>query len=113
MSAKKTIIALSLIATFLIVKAQDHKFDPPWNKPLESKVMFTVPGIDNVPDLYGDISDPQLVIFFAGNQFMCVDELLAVFKLKYPQYQRVFAETLPPGILANQIAGGSVTIGNM
>jgi len=113
MSAKKIIIALSLIATSLIVKAQDHKFDPPWNKPLESKVMFTVPGIDNVPDLYGDISDPQLVIFFAGNQFMCVDELLAAFKVKYPQYQRVFAETLPPGILANQIAGGSVTIGNM
>lgn len=113
MSAKKNIIALSLIATSLIVKAQDHRFDPPWNKPLESKVMFTVPGIDNVPDLYGDISDPQLVIFFAGNQFMCVDELLAAFKIKYPQYQRVFAETLPPGILANQIAGGSVTIGNM
>ncbi|MDB5156602.1 MAG: sulfate-binding protein [Mucilaginibacter sp.] len=113
MSAKKTIITLSLLIITLIVKAQDHRFDPPWNKPLESKVMFTVPGIDNVPDLYGDISDPQLVIFFAGNQFMCVDELLAAFKVKYPQYQRVFAETLPPGILANQIDGGSVTIGNM
>jgi molybdate transport system substrate-binding protein len=94
-------------------QAQNHNFDPPWNTPPQSSVMFTVPGIDNVPDLFGDINDPQLVIFFAGNQFMCVDDLMSEFKKAYPQYQRVFAETLPPGILAKQIAGGSVTIGNM
>jgi ABC-type molybdate transport system substrate-binding protein len=44
---------------------------------------------------------------------MVVDELLAGFKRSYPQYTRVFAETLPPGILAKQIQSGSVTIGNM
>ncbi|MGF7080990.1 molybdate ABC transporter substrate-binding protein [Mucilaginibacter sp. UYCu711] len=102
-----------IIALNSAAKAQDHRFDPPWNTPPQSSVMFTVPGIDNVPDLFGDINDPQLVIFFAGNQFMCVDDLLTAFKKAYPQYQRVFAETLPPGILAKQIAGGSVTIGNM
>ncbi|MES2376183.1 MAG: substrate-binding domain-containing protein [Bacteroidota bacterium] len=101
------------IALNISANAQDHHFDPPWNTPPQSSVMFTVPGIDNVPDLFGDINDPQLVIFFAGNQFMCVDDLLTAFKKAYPQYQRVFAETLPPGILAKQIAGGSVTIGNM
>ncbi|MEO7834119.1 MAG: substrate-binding domain-containing protein, partial [Ginsengibacter sp.] len=37
----------------------------------------------------------------------------ASFKKEYPQYLRIFAETLPPGILAKQIAGGSITIGNM
>lgn len=95
------------------VKAQDHRFDPPWNTPPESKVMFTVPGVDNVPDLFGDINDPQLVVFFAGNQFMCIDDLMAAFKKEHPQYQRIFAETLPPGILAKQIIGGSITIGNM
>lgn len=93
--------------------AQDHRFDPPWNIPPQSKVMFTIPGIDNVPDLYGDINDPQLVIFFAGNQFMCIDDLMAAFKSKFPKYQRIFAETLPPGILAKQIEGGSITIGNL
>jgi ABC-type molybdate transport system substrate-binding protein len=103
----------TLIALNISANAQDHHFDPPWNTPPQSSVMFTVPGIDNVPDLFGDINDPQLVIFFAGNQFMCVDDLLTEFKKAYPQYQRVFAETLPPGILAKQIAGGSVTIGNM
>lgn len=105
--------AIGLFALSSEVNAQEHRFDPPWNTPPESKVQFTVPGIDNVPDLFGDINDPQLVVFFAGNQFMCIDELIGAFKKKHPQYQRVFAETLPPGILAKQIASGSIVIGNM
>lgn len=96
------------------VKAQDqHRFDPPWNTAPKSAVEFTIHGINNVPDLYGDIVDPQLVVFFAGNQFMCIDDLLAGFKKKHPHIERIFAETLPPGILAKQIEGGSLTIGNL
>lgn len=110
---KTFIILLFSIITTTITYAQEHRFDPPWNTPPASKVMFTVPGVDNVPDLFGDINDPQLVVFFAGNQFMCIDDLLAAFKKQYPQYQRIFAETLPPGILAKQIEGASLTIGNM
>ena len=111
---KKIIAAILLINSFIITaQAQEHRFDPPWNTPPESKVMFTIPGVDNVPDLFGDINDPQLVVFFAGNQFMCIDDLISGFKKEYPQYQRIFAETLPPGILAKQIEGGSITIGNM
>lgn len=102
-----------LNSLLLTSHAQEHRFDPPWNTPPQSKVMFTIPGVDNVPDLFGDINDPQLVVFFAGNQFMCIDDLLAAFKKAYPKYQRIFAETLPPGILAKQIDGGSITIGNM
>lgn len=109
----RAFILLSLSMISRKGNAQEHRFDPPWNTPPQSKVMFTIPGVDNVPDLFGDINDPQLVVFFAGNQFMCIDDLLASFKLKYPQYQRIFAETLPPGILAKQIDGGSITIGNM
>lgn len=111
---KKIIIALFSLYPFIgTASAQEHRFDPPWNTPPQSKVMFTIPGVDNVPDLFGDITDPQLVVFFAGNQFMCIDDLLAAFKKLYPKYQRIFAETLPPGILAKQIEGGSITIGNM
>jgi molybdate transport system substrate-binding protein len=111
---KKLLICVLSICSFNIAAlAQDHRFDPPWNTPPESTISFTIPGIDNVPDLFGDINDPQLVLFFAGNQFMCMDELLAGFKKEYPQYQRIFAETLPPGILAKQMEGGSLTIGNM
>lgn len=104
---------LTVCVTFGSVRAQDHRYDPPWNSPPTDGLQFTVPGIDNVPDLYGDITDPQLTIFFAGNQFMVLDSLLAAFKKQHPEYTRIFAETLPPGILAKQIVSGSITIGNM
>ncbi len=110
---KKLLITILINSFVMTTMAQDHRFDPPWNSPPESSVMFTIPGVDNVPDIYGDINDPQLVVFFAGNQFMSIDDLFASFKKEYPQYLRIFAETLPPGILAKQIAGGSITIGNM
>lgn len=111
---KKILVVILVVNSFILtISAQEHRFDPPWNTPPQSKVMFTIPGVDNVPDLFGDINDPQLVVFFSGNQFMCIDDLIAGFKKEYPQYQRVFAETLPPGILAKQIEGGSITIGNM
>lgn len=95
------------------VKSKEHKFDPPWNKPLESKLNFTIEGIDNLPDIYGDINDPQLVIFMGGNQFMVLDDLLAAFKKMHPQYQRILVETLPPGLLFQQIKTGELVIGNM
>lgn len=112
MSVRKILIPVIMLLSSEL-SAQDHQFDPPWNTPPESKVNFTVYGIDNVPDLYGDINDPQLTVFFAGNQFMCIDDLLAAFKSEYPKYTRVFAETLPPGILADQIKEGSLVIGNV
>ena len=92
---------------------RSHQYDPPWNDPIKAGVSFTVPGIDNVPDLYGDINDPQLVVFMGGNQFMVVGDLLAAFRKQHLQYERIFVETLPPGILAEQIKTGSVAIGNM
>lgn len=116
MNITRTTIVLAniFLASIFQVSAQDkHRFDPPWNNPPKSAVEFTVPGINNVPDLYGDIENPQLVVFFAGNQFMCVDDLLAGFRRKHPEIQRIFVETLPPGILAKQIEGGSLTLGNL
>jgi molybdate transport system substrate-binding protein len=110
---RKILLSLPVIIMTISVKSQDHWYDPPWNKPPESKVEFTVPGVDNVPDLYGDINDPQLVVFLGGNPFMLLDDLLAAFKDKHSQYQRIFVETLPPGILAKQIESGSIVIGNM
>ena len=112
-SAALFLVFFPLLIMTIPAKAQDHRFDPPWNKAPESGVNFTVPGVDNVPDLYGDINDPQLVIFFGGNPFMVLDDLLAAFKKEHPRYQRIFVETLPPGILAKQIESGSLVIGNM
>lgn len=90
-----------------------ENFWPPWNAPPANGVNFTVPRIDNVPDLHGDIVDPQLVVFFAGNQFMATDELMREFRRAHPEVQRIFWETLPPGILAKQIEQGALIIGNL
>ncbi len=90
-----------------------EKFWPPWNAPPANGVNFTVPRIDNVPDLHGDMVDPQLVVFFAGNQFMATDELMREFRRAHPEVQRIFWETLPPGILAKQIEQGALIIGNL
>ena len=93
--------------------AQNHQYDPPWNDTLTGGVHFTVKGVDNLPDIWGDISNPQLVVFMGGNQFMVVDDLMAAFKKQYPQYERILVETLPPGLLFQQIQKGSLVIGNM
>jgi molybdate transport system substrate-binding protein len=85
----------------------------PWGKSPSGGVNFTVQGIENVPDLYGDIINPDLVIFFGGNEFMVVPELLEKFKSRHPQYSRIFAETLPPGIIEEQLAKGSLVVGNL
>jgi molybdate transport system substrate-binding protein len=93
--------------------SQNKQYDPPWNPPLKSALNFTVKGVDNVPDIYGDINDPQLVVFMGGNQFMVLDDLLAAFRKKHPQYQRILVETLPPALLFEQIKAGELVIGNM
>jgi molybdate transport system substrate-binding protein len=88
-------------------------FQPPWTPSPGNGRNFTVPGIDNAPDLYGEINDPQLVVFFAGNQYMVVHDLLQAFRAAYPQYERIFIETLPPGVLVDQIEQGALIMGNM
>ncbi|HZP94187.1 MAG TPA: substrate-binding domain-containing protein [Burkholderiales bacterium] len=102
-----------LVATLWTAAAAAGGIQPPWNPPPEGGKNFTVPGIDNVPDLYGDVVDPQLVVFLAGNQYMVVDDLLREFRAVHPQYQRIFVETLPPGILIEQIEQGALIVGNM
>jgi len=75
-------------------------------------VNFTVPGIDNVPDLQGDINDPQTNGGSSpGNQYMVVRDLIKGFRAAHPQYERVFVETLPPEILVEQMERGAVVIG--
>lgn len=93
--------------------AYAQKIYPPWHDPPAGGVRLMVPDIDNVPDLHGEIVNPDLVLFFAGNQFMVVPELLDAFRVAYPRYQRIFVETLPPEILAQQIEKGSLVIGNL
>lgn len=75
--------------------------------------VFTVPEVDNAPDLFGSVVDPDLVIFYSGNQYMVVPPIVAAFRQKHPQYRRIFVEALPPGILADQIEQGALIVGNL
>ncbi len=106
------LVAAMMCLSFQI-PAYGEKIDPPWEPSPAGGTNFTVPGIDNVPDLHGEIVNPQLVIFFAGNQFMVVPDIIKAFQIEYPQYRRIYVETLPPGILADQIEEGTLIIGNL
>ena len=111
---QRVLLAALLVATFGSSAQTTGKSDflPPWNPP-PTGMQFSVPPFDAIADLHGDIVDPQLVVFFAGNQFMVVHDLMAAFKQAHPQYRRIFVETLPPGILAKQIESGSLVMGNL
>ncbi len=106
------LLVASLSACGVAAAASSTDYLPPWNPPPDG-LQFSVPPFDAVADLHGDIVDPQLVVFFAGNQFMVVHDLIEAFKQAHPDYQRVFVETLPPGILAKQIEGGVLVMGNL
>ena len=58
---------------------------------------------------YANVAD--LNVFFAGNQYPVVPELLEAFERKHPGAEKVFYETLPPGLLAEQIRAGGATFG--
>lgn len=85
----------------------------PWHHSKPVGVPFTVYGVNNVPDLHGDPSHADLILFIAGNQFMTMPDLVRAFKHRHPEIRHVFYETLPPGILARQIREGGLTIGNL
>lgn len=93
--------------------AASTAFLPPWNPPPQGGEPFTVPEIDIVADLHGDVADPQLTVFFAGNQFMVVHDLVEVFRAAHPEYTRIFVETLPPGVLEKQVERGGLVMGNL
>jgi molybdate transport system substrate-binding protein len=76
-------------------------------------VNFTIPGVDETPDLHGDPATSQLTIFVAGNQFFVMPALLAAFERAHRQIRSVFYETLPPGIEAAQLRAGHLQIGNL
>ncbi len=107
-----------LVILSTIVQADD--LYPPWSKGENNPVSqhgleFTVPDIDNLPDFHGNPADSQLSLLVGGNYFFAMAPLVHAFIDIYPEYrQHVYYETLPPGLLAQQIQqGGTVTVGNM
>ncbi|MDT7953542.1 MAG: substrate-binding domain-containing protein [Acetobacteraceae bacterium] len=92
----------------------------PWqggrnNGAAEQGFVFTVPPVDALADFHGSTNDPALVLYASGNYYFAMGPLVAAFGNAYPRYRnKVYFETLPPGLLLKQIAaGGMVTVGNM
>jgi len=115
--------AAAALAFFQDAGAQaDEKtrFFPPWSKGANNPVKehgleFTVPEIDNLPDFHGDPMTAQLVIFVGGNYFFAMAPLVAQFEKQHPELAgRIYYETIPPGLLVEQIRkNGTITVGNM
>ena len=63
---------------------------------------------DRADDLHNlEIADSaDLILFMAGNQFMVMKEIISAFKKKYPNIEKIFYETLPPGLELKQILSG-------
>ncbi|MES0364053.1 MAG: substrate-binding domain-containing protein, partial [Desulfobacteria bacterium] len=60
------------------------------------------------------VDSADLVLFVAGNQFMVMDELVGAFQEEHPDVNRIFYETLPPGLELKQIlAGGALYRGRL
>ncbi len=108
-----------LMMSFFAVAAPAQQ-SLPWsqgknNPALEKGYVFQVPGVDNVPDLHGNPADAKLVLFIGGNQFMVLPELVSAFVEEHPEFVgTIFYETLPPGILLNQMQNNdTLTLGNL
>lgn len=93
---------------------------PPWsaghNNPATDRgYAFPVGDVDNTPDLHGNPADAKLVLFIGGNQFFVLPQLIARFEQLHPELRgHIFYETLPPGILRQQMArNDTLTLGNL
>lgn len=123
-----TLAAVLLAAAHAILAQQpllpvahaDSQPLPPWssghNDPAADRgYAFPVGDIDNIPDLHGNPANAQLVLFIGGNQFFVLPQLIARFERLHPELRgHIFYETLPPGILRQQIAhDNTLTLGNL
>jgi ABC-type molybdate transport system substrate-binding protein len=119
-------VATTLIAPALLVASLAHaavsqeQFFPPWshgaNNPVQTHGLeFTVPEVDNLPDFHGDPCKAKLVVFVGGNYFFAMAPLVTEFIKEHPEFkEKVYYETIPPGLLVDQIKhNGTVTVGNM
>lgn len=81
--------------------------------PAATPVPFTVPCIDDVLDLHGDPVHADLVIFAGGNEWFALPDIVAAFQNAHPEVRTVYYETLPPGIVAQQMHAGALQVGQL
>jgi ABC-type molybdate transport system substrate-binding protein len=119
-----TILAACVLASSAVGAAAEPSIAadpfPPWqhgrnNDVTDRGIEFTIPQIDVLSDFHGDPSNAKLVLYVGGNYFFAMAPLVAAFEAHHPDLKgRIFWETIPPGLLVDQIkAGGRITVGNM
>lgn len=57
-------------------------------------------------------AEADLVLFMAGNQFMVMPGLIGAFQQRYPTIQKIYYQTLPPGMQLRQILAGGAMFGD-
>lgn len=119
---KKNVILTLILASVITGTAcqADDRYSPPWqggknNDAIERGLLFTVPDADNLADFHGSPQNPALTLYVGGNYFFAMAPLVKAFEQRYPHYRgRLYWQTLPPGLLMQQIRnGGTITVGNM
>ncbi|GAN76988.1 substrate-binding domain-containing protein [Acidisphaera rubrifaciens] len=114
------LLALALPLALPAMAQPPEDVFPPWqnganNDATPRGLSFTVPEVDVLADFHGDPIDPKLALFVGGNYYFAMAPLVAAFEKANPAYRgHIYWETIPPGLLVQQIkAGGTVTCGNM
>ncbi|MHB1931110.1 MAG: molybdate ABC transporter substrate-binding protein, partial [Acidimicrobiales bacterium] len=75
--------------------------------------VFSAPQFDIIEDLCGDPLTAGLNVLVAGNQFMVMPDLVAGFVAATPEVGSVFYETLPPGVVVDQVRACGLRIGTL
>ena len=80
---------------------------------MEKKDLPVIPS-DRGDDLHNleVADDADLVLFMAGNQFMVMDDIVVAFQQRCPEVEKIYYETLPPGLELKQIISGGVSFRN-
>jgi len=97
---------------------------PRARRPIIAIIMAILSNNDEYPEIPSNrrddlhnlefVDDAQLVLFMAGNQYMVMEELIGAFRRRHPEVERIFYETLPPGLELRQIlAGGALFQGRL
>lgn len=114
----KSLLLTSILVSLALQRPAVAGIQPPWPGELSAPTLdrgynFTVPGVENAPDLHGNPVGAKLVLFIGGNQFMVLPPLIRAFEARNPALRgKIFYETLPPGILQRQMAHGDrLTVG--
>ncbi len=76
--------------------------------------------LPEIPSTRGDdlhnieyMNNADLVLFMAGNQFMVMDDLVGELQNIHPEIEKIFYETLPPGLELKQILAGGARFKDM